>query len=129
MPTLGGGCRRQALELLAIDLDRAAVGGDRARGDVHQRRLARPVFAEQGVDLAGGHLEGHVGQRPHRSVALGDARQDDPRLPGGHRLVPSFDGDFEFVHGSDGWLVGYLESRSLPGGDPPRPPAERRGGP
>ena len=92
-------CRREAFELRAVDLDRAAVGGDRAGGDVHQRRLARPVLAEEGVDLAGGHLEADVRERAHRAVALGDVRQDDPRLPGGRRLLLGFDGEFEFVHG------------------------------
>ena len=54
---LGRRHRCEALDQRAVDLDRAAVGDDRARGDVHQRRLAGTVLAEEGMDLPGGHLE------------------------------------------------------------------------
>ena len=127
--------RREAVELRAVDLDRAAVGGDRARGDVHQRRLARPVLAEEGVDLAGGHLQADVGEGAHRSVALGDVRQDDPRLPGGRRFLLCFDGEFEFVHAWLGWWLPRVpvgpgrRSAAPPGTDPWGPSRARRPAP
>ena len=58
------------------------------------------------MDLAGGHLERDVGEGAHGAVALGDLRQDDPRLPTGYRLLRS-DGKLEFVHAGIG-VVGCL---------------------
>ena len=99
--------RCEALDQRAVDLDRAAVGYDRARRDVHQRRLPRPVLAEEGVDLAGGRLEGDVREGAHRAVALGDARQDDPRLPSGRHRLLGCDGELEFVHAGIRRCGGY----------------------
>ena len=49
--------RREAVDELAVEDDRAAVGRGRARGHVHQRRLAGAVLAEQRVHLARQHVE------------------------------------------------------------------------
>src|SRR3712207_7808779 len=50
-------------------------------GHPHERRLARTVLPEEGVDLAGQHLDRHVGQRGHRAVVLRDPGQGDRRTP------------------------------------------------
>ena len=67
----------------AVEDDRAAVGRRRARGDVHQRRLAGAVLPEQGVHLAREHVERDVGERCDRVVVLGDAEHRQRRLHGG----------------------------------------------
>ena len=62
---------------------RAGVRLDHAGGDVHQRRLAGAVLAEQGVHLAGQNLERDVLQRGDAGEALGDAGHGQRRDDGG----------------------------------------------
>ncbi len=58
---------------LPADRDRAGVGDERAGGDVHQRRLAGAVLAEDRVHLAGQHAHRDVGQGRDAAEVLGDA--------------------------------------------------------
>ena len=53
--------------------DLAGVGLQHAVDDLHQRRLAGAVLAQQRVDLARGHFQRDVVVRQHRAVALDDA--------------------------------------------------------
>ena len=59
---------------VAVDRDGALVRRVHAREDVHQRRLAGAVLAEQRVDLAGLQVEIDAAQRLDAAEALGDAR-------------------------------------------------------
>ena len=87
--------RGEAVDARAADDDRARVGCRRARRDVHQRRLAGAVLAEQGVDLARQHVEGDVRERRDRAVVLADGGHRERRLRGSHALrVRSVDGGF-----------------------------------
>ena len=60
---------------LAVEHHLALVGLDRAINDFHQRGLARAVFAQHGMGLAGHHGQRHVLVGHHARVALGDALQ------------------------------------------------------
>src|SRR5260370_20506391 len=65
---------------LAVDLNLSLVRQMRARQDVHQRRLARAVLAEQRMDLAGIEREIDAAQRPRAAKTLGDsARRQNGR--------------------------------------------------
>jgi len=67
----------------AVDEDPARVGTYEADQHVHQRRLARTVLPEQGVDLARGHREVDVAQhRTPRHEGLSDAFEGDARGSG-----------------------------------------------
>ena len=58
------------LDRRAVELDRAAGGREMARQDLHQRRLARAVFADDRVDLSGANADRDVAQdldRPERA--------------------------------------------------------------
>ncbi|MPN15273.1 hypothetical protein SDC9_162603 [bioreactor metagenome] len=66
------------LHRLAIDDDAALVGLDRAVDDLHERGLARPVFAQNGVDFSWKHLQRHPIVRHHGGVSLGYTRQLQP---------------------------------------------------
>ena len=47
-----GDGRIDATRSLTVDSDRAFIGLQEAEQDVHQRRLARAILADDGVDLA-----------------------------------------------------------------------------
>ena len=76
---------------LAVHQDLALVRIGETVEDVHQGRLAGPVLAEQGVDLARAHLEVDVVVGDHARIALRHAahleRGDVSRRDGavGHR--------------------------------------------
>ena len=74
--------RRADRDRLAVDEDLALVRAEHAVDDVHQRRLARAVLAEQRVDLAAPQREvdGVVGRQ--RAEALGDAAELESELRG-----------------------------------------------
>ncbi len=55
---------------LSVDLDGAAVRLVDTRKDLHERGLARAVFADQGVDAAGARVERHLAERLDRAEAL-----------------------------------------------------------
>ena len=62
-----------AVHRLAVDLDRAAVGPDRAGRHADQRRLARAVLADEPVDLAPANRQADIGQCLNAGVVLVDA--------------------------------------------------------
>ena len=67
------------LDLLAVEEDLAAVGPHDAGEDLHQRRLAGAVLADDGVDRAALDLEAHVGDRHDAAVALGEMADRNQR--------------------------------------------------
>ena len=71
-PAIDRVVRAEDLHGLAVDEDRPLVGHRQPIEDVHQRRLARPVLTEEGVDLARAQVEIDrvVGQDP--GISLGD---------------------------------------------------------
>ena len=52
----------------------AGVGPMDAAEDLHQRRLARAVLADEPDDLAGRHVEVHAIERDDAGKSLGDRR-------------------------------------------------------
>ena len=60
---------------LAAELHRAGIGRVRAAEDFHQRALARAVFADERVHLAGRDLERHAAQSARGAEAFLDAGQ------------------------------------------------------
>jgi hypothetical protein len=67
---LGGAARRAA-----ADRDRARIGQVDARGDLHHRRLAGAIAADQADDLAGRDLEIHAAQRDDTTKRFLDPAQ------------------------------------------------------
>ena len=61
---------REAGNLLALELDRAAVVAQRARDAVDERRLARAVRPDQAEALARGDGDAHLGQRGEAAEVL-----------------------------------------------------------
>ena len=61
------------LHQLAVQPDLARVPGLGAAQDLHERRLAGAVLAQQDVHLARAHLQVHPVQRDHAGEALADA--------------------------------------------------------
>ena len=78
--------RRAELDRLAVEQDLALVGPVEPVEDVHQRRLAGAVLAEEGVHLAAAQVEVDVVVREDAREALRDAAQlEDGRVGvGGH---------------------------------------------
>ncbi len=64
----------------AVDGDLAGVRPMDAAEDLHQRRLARAVLADQPDDLAGSHVEVHSIERDHAGKSLGDSRHLQQRI-------------------------------------------------
>jgi hypothetical protein len=62
---------------LPVDADLTFVGLVEAVEDPHQRRLAGAILAQQGMDLAGAHLEGDAVIRHHAGEAFDNAAQFD----------------------------------------------------
>ena len=56
--------------VLAVEEDRALIGGLQAGDDAQQRGLARARRAEQRDQLAGGHVEAHVVERDEAAERL-----------------------------------------------------------
>src|SRR4029077_14442540 len=77
-----GGQRRARIarrERLVAQPDLAAVRTQHPRYDLDQRRLARPVLAEQRVHLAAPYVEAHLLQRVHPGERLGQpVRREQP---------------------------------------------------
>jgi len=81
---LGG---RADVALDAVHQDRASVGSVEAGEHVRQRRLARAVLAQQGVDLPPPQVEVDAFERRHAVEALRDpARLDSQRAAGSQIL-------------------------------------------
>src|SRR5690606_12378540 len=68
-----GGSRRRQFDHLAADLDMAAVRADHPGQHVHQRRLPRPVLAEQRVHFTRADGEVDTAQRANTAVVFDDA--------------------------------------------------------
>src|SRR5206468_1700079 len=72
---------------LAVENNLAAVRLLGAGQDLHERRLAGAVLADEGVDLAGTHLEADAVERDDTRVALADpAHLEEGSGGGGHAL-------------------------------------------
>ncbi len=67
-PERVGGLRERARR--AVDRELAAVGGHRARQNLRERRLARPVLAGERDHLAARDREVDLDQRSHEAVVL-----------------------------------------------------------
>jgi hypothetical protein len=73
---------------MPVHLQRPGIRLVHAGQDLHQRRLARAVLADQGVRLPGVQLDRPVGQRLHRAERLGRVPQHQHgRFGGIARLV------------------------------------------
>jgi hypothetical protein len=71
--------RRRELHRLISQADLPLSGTVHAGKDLDQRRLAGAVVAEQAMDLARLHREGHAVERDHRAEILADIAQLDQR--------------------------------------------------
>ena len=96
MPALGGLRRRGEGHLAALEQHAAFVGGDDARHDLDQRRLAGAVLAEYGVDASGARPSSSAFfKRTHAAIALRDAfhaeKRSGTRIPS--RVLRMNDGD------------------------------------
>ena len=69
---IGGRTQRDEL---TVDANLAGVGCVDPRHRLDERRLARPVLADQGVDLTGEQLDPGTAQRPSRPELLRDVGQ------------------------------------------------------
>ena len=67
----------------AVDRDRAGIAGIVAGQDLHQRRLAGAIGAEQGDDLAGVEMKADIAEHGHAAERLADTGhiQDSSRRP------------------------------------------------
>src|SRR3712207_1617282 len=66
-----GVARRGELDGLSTHLQRSLVWRVEAVNDLHERALAGPVLADEGVDLAGPQVEIHALDRGHAAEAFG----------------------------------------------------------
>jgi hypothetical protein len=74
----GDGVRRRTEAVsLVVEQDLALVGPVEPEEDVHERGLARPVLAEQGVDLSAVRGEVHAVARHDAGEPLRDAPELD----------------------------------------------------
>src|SRR5215813_13632113 len=72
--------RRSEFNNFAVEQYLACVGAVNARQDLHQRRLARPVLADDGMDRAAARAETHPVERLHARKTLADvARLENER--------------------------------------------------
>ena len=70
---------RPNFDRFAIQQDATRVTLDGAHHDLDECRFSGAVLAENGVNLAGGNLQGDVRKRLHARIALGDALQTQKR--------------------------------------------------
>jgi len=61
------------LDLLPVEVHHAGIGLGHAVDQLHQRRFAGTVLAQDGVNAAGRHAERDVVVGHHAGIALGDA--------------------------------------------------------
>ena len=76
-PRLAGERRGSERLVLAVDVDLAAVGSDRPREDLDQRRFTGAVFADERVDLAGMGNEVNAAESLDAAVGLGQSGKDE----------------------------------------------------
>ena len=114
-----GVCRRGDANRLTVQQDRPGIGLLRARQDLDERRLARPVLADEREDLSRPHVQADVIERTHAGKRLGDVTHlehwtlGSPRCRRiGHR--PSPFGATPAHAGSRSWSSGMTRG-SLPG--------------
>jgi hypothetical protein len=69
--------RRVDANRLAVELDLAGVGRHDPGEDLHQRRLAGAVLADDGVDRAARDVQVHAVERLHAAEALREAADAD----------------------------------------------------
>src|SRR5262249_5620027 len=81
------GVGRQAGEALAFEPSLPRVGPELARQHVEDRRLARPVGADQGSNLPSGHAEVHAGDRLDPAEGLRETLRLEHA--GGHERLQS----------------------------------------
>ena len=79
---LGRALLVEAGDRRAVELDGAAVGPVDAGDEMHQRRLAGAVLADQRMDLAAPHLERDVVDGPHAREGLDDVADGQTRQGG-----------------------------------------------
>ena len=106
-----GIARRSERDRRSVHADRALVGLVQPGEDVHQRALACPVLAEQGVDLTGAHVEVDVIVGEHAGECLDDAG----RLDGGWGQGRGHRG---CGRGDERWLVASMRSTTTPASAP-----------
>ena len=102
-----------SVERVAVDEDLALVGPVEAVEDVHQRRLAGAVLAEQPVDLTGFDHEVDVVVGDDAGEPLGDATELES-----HGTLPSRRHEQRHVR-----LAVSTENEGRPGADAPRLPS------
>ena len=79
-PQGDGVTRTCDMRTLAVDVDLSRVRRNQAVEDVHQRRLAGAVLADQRVDLARPHAEIHVVVGEYAGKLFGDPSHVDSEL-------------------------------------------------
>ena len=79
--------RRPEWERAAGHADAAPVGRDDPRHDLDQRGLAGAVLAEQGVDLAGSHVQVQVTQDDRVAIRLAQAAHGEHGSVGSDRVA------------------------------------------
>ncbi len=81
----GDAVARRRQQRAALELDEAAVEAIEPTEAVEERRLARPVGADQAADLTLFDIEGDAVEGDDAAEALGDARDAEQRLFRRHR--------------------------------------------
>ena len=76
-------------EGMTPEMNLARVRVLRTGKDFHERRFARAVFADEGVDFAGADVKAHVSQRHARAEALDDVVHRKQGLGVGHLYIAS----------------------------------------
>jgi hypothetical protein len=71
--------RRQARQRLSAQADLARVGPVHTGDHVQQRRLARAVRSDEGVDFAGAHVQIHALERGQSTKPQGDLLNREQR--------------------------------------------------
>ena len=99
------------LALLAVDPDDPPIGLVEAVEDVHQRRLAGAVLADDAVDRAGGDPQIDAPVGVDRPEALVDADQLDRRRPLAAAARPAPVGAAASLMGRRARLTGSSSSR------------------
>ena len=77
--------RARVVHRLALECDLAGVGGQHAGDQIEERGLAGAVRSDQGVDVAGRHLDLEIVERVEAAEALGQPL--DRKAGGGGRAL------------------------------------------
>jgi hypothetical protein len=104
----------------ALALDRACIRRELARGDAHQRRLARAVLADDRQDLACADLERDVVDGAVLAEMLRDAGQAQGQKPAGGLTLPllmsfvSFSTSASVAAEMDGFSLSFQTTETVP---------------